>query len=281
MNPLKRRIVTYAVWLALPATAFSQTPVTDHIMVPFSDPSRPGTVKVNLISGSVAVKGYAGKEVIVDTKARDEEQGQRRAQPPGPEAAGMKRLTNPSAGLTVEEESNVISIVPGPPMRPVDITIQVPSRTTLRLKTITGEIKVDQVQGEFEVSNINGGVTMTQVSGSVVAHALNGLVKVVLAAVEANKPMSFSSLNGNIDVTFPPDLKANLSMKSDNGEIYTDFDIKIDSKAAQPVVEDERGKGGKYRIKMDRTTRGTINGGGPEIQFKTFNGNIYIRKAAK
>ncbi len=281
MNPLMRRILIYAVWLEVSATAFSQAPGADRLTVPFTDPSRPGTVKVNLISGSISVKGYAGKEVIVDTKTRDEDQGQRRSQPPGPEAAGLKRLANSSAGLTVEEESNVVSIVPGFPMRPVDITLQVPSRTTLRLKTITGEIKVEQVQGEFEVSNINGGVTMTQVSGSVVAHALNGLVKIVITAVEANKPMSFSSLNGNIDVTFPPELKANLSMKSDNGEIYTDFDIKIDSNAAQPVVEDERGRGGKYRIRMDRTTKGTINGGGPEIQFKTFNGNIYIRKATK
>jgi DUF4097 and DUF4098 domain-containing protein YvlB len=32
---------------------------------------------------------------------------------------------------------------------------------------------------------------------------------------------------------------------------------------------------------MDSTMKGTINGGGPEIQFKTFNGNIYIRKSSK
>jgi hypothetical protein len=30
---------------------------------------------------------------------------------------------------------------------------------------------------------------------------------------------------------------------------------------------------------VDKTVRGKINGGGPEIQFKDFNGNIYIRKA--
>jgi hypothetical protein len=45
-----------------------------------------------------------------------------------------------------------------------------------------------------------------------------------------------------------------------------------------PVVEDGRPHGGKYRVKVDKTTVGTINGGGPDMEFKTFNGNIYIRK---
>ena len=44
-------------------------------------------------------------------------------------------------------------------------------------------------------------------------------------------------------------------------------------------MEDDRGKGGKYRVKVDKTVKGTINGGGQEMQFKNFNGNIYIRKA--
>jgi DUF4097 and DUF4098 domain-containing protein YvlB len=45
-----------------------------------------------------------------------------------------------------------------------------------------------------------------------------------------------------------------------------------------PVVEDGRSKGGKYKVKIDKTTVGSINGGGPDLDFKTFNGNIYIRK---
>jgi hypothetical protein len=32
---------------------------------------------------------------------------------------------------------------------------------------------------------------------------------------------------------------------------------------------------------VDKTIYGTINGGGPEIQFSNFNGPIYIRKAGK
>ena len=47
---------------------------------------------------------------------------------------------------------------------------------------------------------------------------------------------------------------------------------------SKPVVEDGRGQGGKYRIRMDRGVYGSINGGGPEYSFQTMNGTILIHK---
>ena len=99
--------------------------------------------------------------------------------------------------------------------------------------------------------------------------------------VDPQKSMAFSSLNGDIDVAFPPDIKANLSLRTDNGEIYSDFDIQTQATAPRQTVEDDTSKGGKYRVHIDKTLHATLNGGGPEIQFKDFNGNIYIRKAGK
>lgn len=48
--------------------------------------------------------------------------------------------------------------------------------------------------------------------------------------------------------------------------------------APKVITEDSRNKSGRYRVHIDKTMYGTINGGGPEIQFKNFNGSIYIRK---
>jgi DUF4097 and DUF4098 domain-containing protein YvlB len=142
-----------------------------------------------------------------------------------------------------------------------------------------GNIVVSGVDGEFDVNNVNGEVDLKNIGGSVVAHALNGHVLATFNRIDPQKPMAFSSLNGDIDVTFPADLKANVSLRTDNGEVYSDFDVKVQPNAPQQTVEDDRGKGGKYKVKIDKNVRGTINGGGQEIQFKNFNGNIYIRKA--
>src|SRR6266851_5494041 len=88
-----------------------------------------------------------------------------------------------------------------------------------------------------------------------------------------------TGVEGEIDVTFPADLKANVSIRSDRGDVFSDFDVQLRAASNEPTVEDSRGKGGKYRVKIDKTVRGTINGGGPEIQFTNFQGQIYIRKA--
>jgi DUF4097 and DUF4098 domain-containing protein YvlB len=87
--------------------------------------------------------------------------------------------------------------------------------------------------------------------------------------------MSYSSLNGDIEVTFPPTLKAALNLKSEQGEIYTDFDIAMEKSA--PKIEEE-GRGKKRRVVLEKRMRGTINGGGAEILFKNFSGDIIIRK---
>ncbi|HLJ48615.1 MAG TPA: DUF4097 family beta strand repeat-containing protein [Bryobacteraceae bacterium] len=243
-----------------------------RVKIPFSDPSRPKTVKVNLIMGSITVKGYAGNEVLVDVSGDSERHRDRGDAPPG-----MRRIDAFGGGFQAEESENTVSITANP-NRHSDLSIQVPVNTSLKLSTINGGfVEVDGVNGDLDVNNTNGKITLTHVSGAVVAHALNGKLIAELDRVDAGKAMSFSSLNGNIDVTLPASMKANVKMRSDNGEIYSDFDVKVDG-SAKPVVEDNRSERGRYRVKIDRTVFGTINGGGPDIQFTTFNGNIYIRK---
>jgi hypothetical protein len=244
----------------------------DRIPVTLSDPSRPARVKVSMVNGGITVKGYEGKEVVVEAHVRNRENSRNEG--------GPKRLAISTTGLTVEEENNEVNINTESYMHAIDVTVSVPAHTSLKLRAVNdGDIVVTGVDGELDVDDINGAVNLNNVSGSVVAHALNGHVYATLTRVDPQKAMAFSSLNGDIDVTFPADLKANVSIRSDRGDVFSDFDVQLKAAAAQPVVEDSRGKGGKYRVKIDKTVHGTINGGGPEIQFTNFQGQIYIRKA--
>jgi DUF4097 and DUF4098 domain-containing protein YvlB len=244
----------------------------DRLSVALSDPSRPGLVKASLINGGITVKAYDGKEVVVEARPRNRERER--------EEGGPHRLTISSTGLSVEEENNEVRISSESYARPIDLTISVPAHTSLHLSAVNdGDIVVTGVDGELDVNDINGSVTLNNVSGTVVAHGLNGKVLATITRVNPQKPMAFSSLNGDIDVTFPADLKANVSIKSDRGDVFSDFDVQLKAGPVQQVVEDERRHGGKYRVKIDKTVHGTINGGGPEIQFTNFQGGIYIRKA--
>jgi hypothetical protein len=198
-----------------PAAATQTQNTPEHVTVAFSDPTQPGKLSVKLLSASIAIKGYAGKEVVIDARMGPEDSEEKDGKA---ERSGMRRIRASSSGLEVEEEHNVMSVHTGwPNHKPVHLTIQVPSRTSLDLSVVNdGDITVDGVDGDIVANNTNGAITLTNVSGAVVAHALNEDVKATFTRY-SGKPMSFSSLNGTLDVTLPADIKANIKLQSDNG----------------------------------------------------------------
>ncbi len=261
----------------LTGLAISQ-PATEKLPIPLSDPNRPAMLKVGLITGGITVKGYAGKEVMVEATMAPEEEEE---QPKEKKNGSLKLIPNTSTGLTAEEEDNTVSINTGLRgiSRKIDLVIQVPTACSMKLSTVNdGDIQVENVNGDLEINNTNGSITLNQIAGSAVAQTINGEVKVVFTRVSADKAMSFSSLNGDIDVTFPASLKASVQLKSEQGEIYSDFDLQM-QKAPARVDKNDQGKG-KYRVTVENLMRGTINGGGQEITFNNFNGSIYIRKGS-
>jgi hypothetical protein len=260
-----------------PAATQTTQAQAEHISVAFSDPSQPGKLKVHLLSGGVTIKGYGGKEVIVDARMA-EDSDDKDSKPE--RSSGMHRIRASSSGLEIEEEHNTMVVRSGfSNNHPMRLTIQVPTRTALDLGvTNDGDIVVESVDGDIVANNINGAVTLTNVSGTVVAHALNEDVKAVFTRF-AGKPMSFSSLNGTIDITLPADTKANIKLESDNGEVYSDFPVDMLAPSVNQTVQDDRSKGGKYRLKIEKSMVGKINGGGPELTFKTFNGDIKLRRS--
>lgn len=240
-----------------------------ELVVPLSNPNQPGRLEVNLNSGVISVTGYPGKEVIIgvstDQKAYESESRD-----------GLKQIPNNSIGLSAREEDNVVRVNSDNWNKEINLSIRVPSSFNLNLKGLNdGEIKVENVTGEMDVSYLNGDVTLVNVSGSAVVSSQNGDVKVSFVNIRSDTPMAFSSFNGDVDVTFPASLKATVKMRSDHGDLYTDFDMNI--KKSSPKVENNR-EDGVYKIAMEDWVLGDVNGGGPEMTFKTFNGDILIRK---
>jgi len=262
------RLVSLVLWAALLAPAQD----TDRLTVSFRNPAAPKRLQCSLVNGSITVRAHSGPEVIIETQG-GASRGRRKDPPPG-----MRRLDPGGGGLQVEEFDNLIKIG-ALPSRSLHLTLTVPADTSLKLATVNhGDLVVEGVSGEIDVNNLNGNIHLRDVSGAVVAHTLNGKLVAVLRAVTAGKAMSFSTLNGNVDVTLPADAKANLKLKSDNGDIFTDFEVTL--KPSATPQSGERDSRGRYRVRTDKTTYAAINGGGPDFSFTTLNGSIYIRKGA-
>ena len=157
------------------------------------------------------------------------------------------------------------------------LDISVPRNTSVRLKTVNGgDMTVTGVRGEHELSNVNGRIVANDIAGSLVASTTNGTIRASFTDVTAGKPMSFSTFNGDVDVTFPAKLAATLRVTSGHGELYTDFDAAVQPQP--PVVTQSGGQNGRYEVRLERETVVVVGKGGPDIRFKTFNGNVMVRK---
>lgn len=273
---MKSNKIVFAVVLLLVANSyFVQAQDREQLTVPLTDPTKEGKLNVSLVTGSIKVIGYAGKEVIIDAVSveKDNKKSDRES------VNGMKKIsTNDGFELTAKEKNNTVQVGVDKVNTLINLTIKVPHKFSLKVSTVNnGDISVENVNGNLEISNINGFIKMKNIAGSVVANTINQDIIVNFTEVTPNTPMAFTTLNGKVDVTFPASVKANVKLKSDMGEVYTDFDIDVDKTPAKINNSVDKEKG-LYKIKKDEWTYGKINGGGSEVMMKTMNGDIIIRK---
>jgi DUF4097 and DUF4098 domain-containing protein YvlB len=255
-------------------SAVAQEETVDKVTVELTDPSKPVFLSVGLVNGGITVEAYDGNQVIVEAKTHMKKVSTSSSK----KANGMTRIPVHSSSLSIEEYKNKIEISTESWAIPVDLTIMVPRQTSLKLSCVNaGDIRVENVTGEIEASNTNGAISLLNISGSAVANTLNDDLKVTFIEVDPDKDMSFSSFNGDVDVTFPSSLKAKVKLKTMQGEVFTDFEITLTEGPESVVRKNRRDSGGKYEINIDRAFWGTINGGGQTIQCSNFNGDIYIR----
>lgn len=269
---------------------------TQQVTVPLSDPSRPATLNVTLMWGGVTIRGSNRKDVLIEAQTAERRgrgvyidngggfivlgRGQGRGQGRNDtDTTGLRRLTQPG-GFSIEENANQITLSSGSFDRGIDFTIEMPTRANLKISTLNqGPIVVENIDGNIEVNNMNESITLTNVGGSVVANAHNGRMKVVMTRIAPDTPMAFTTFNGPVDVTLPSTVKANLRLRSDHGEIFTDFDVQTRSSATPSSTQ--RGPDGRIHIDVNQSIQGTVNGGGPEFELRSFNGNIFVRKGSK
>jgi len=262
--------------LIIGITAFAQSSSTEQLTVPLSSPGKPYSLKVQMVQGSIKVVGSGTSEIQINATPRAEDERGSRQQV----VSGMRRIA--SAGgfeVTAKEADNNVTVHTGNPNKAIDLELKIPQDVKLKLGTVNGgEISVDNVSGQLEISNTNDKITLTNISGSVVANTVNGDITVTFSKVDTDAPMAFSTLNGDVSVTLPAGTKANLKMKSDNGEIFSDFDVAIDK---TPQKTEKTNSAGMYKIKRDDWVYGKINGGGTEMMLKNMQGNLYLKKSSK
>lgn len=250
---------------------------TNEFTVPLSDPSKRGTLKAHLNSGSITIKGTSRKDVLIRYKVDEDDEGKNHNKSNTSDSkAGLKRISGGGIDLEVTEHQNNVKAESGSWTKRMNLEIEIPSNFDLKVHTYNnGFVMVTNVQGAVELTNYNGKITALNITGSVIANTFNGEIKVTFDKVAENTPMSFTTYNGDVDLTFPSNYKASLKTKTEQGSIYSDFDVQF--KSTGPIQKKDT-KGGVYKVVVDEWKQGDINGGGPEVTLRNYNGDIIVRK---
>src|SRR6202161_155960 len=142
-------MLKYAILLAAAGVMLAAED-TDKVTIPFRDPNGAKTLKVSLENGSVTVRGYDGKDALIETTARISGHERRPSHVP----EGMHRIDNMSMGLDVTEENNTISVTGSESAG--HVTIQVPVQTALVLRGVNGgQITVENISGAIDANHTN------------------------------------------------------------------------------------------------------------------------------
>lgn len=257
----------------------SAAPAGAQTTVPFSDPARPGSVRVVNTNGNIVIKGANRRDVLIETRGGDSDDKDQ-VRRGNDRTAGMRRITQ-AASYSAVEENNQLTIAATAGGEDEEIVVTVPTRTNVNAIATNGDtVTIEGIEGTIEAHHVNGDITLRNVSGSVVANTTNGDIKATLTRLTPDKPMAFVSFNGDVDVTLPATVKATLKLRSDMGDVYVanEFDVKVSTQAS---TSGGTRTGGRVQIEVNKQLTGTLNGGGPEIELRTFSGDVYLRRGGQ
>jgi hypothetical protein len=141
----------------------------------------------------------------------------------------------------------------------VQFTVRVPAGVAFVGRTVNGGVQAESLEGDAEGYTVNGSVKLSA-SGLVRADTVNGSITATAGRADWNDAANFKTVNGEITLTIPPTLNAELRAETVNGRIESDFPVTTTGRISP------------------RRLRGTIGSGGNELSLSTVNGSIHLLK---
>ena len=126
------------------------------------------------------------------------------------------------------------------------------------LKTMGGDIKANNFKGNITANTLGGEISLDGADGEIKAETAGGDIKIKYKG--NNSGMTVKTMGGNIKLTLPETFKAMLDITSTGGEIKSDCSLLINKE------------------QTGQTMKGEINGGGNIIKCTTMGGKISVYK---
>lgn len=246
---------------------------SQEVTIPFSNQTAPKKLKINVSAGTVKIKGSNRSDIFVKYMVTNDDEEKEK----DPKVKnGMKKISGSNFSFEMGESNNTAYIESANWFKPMDLDIEVPSYIAIEIESNMGEnVEVTGTTGSINVECNMGSVVLKNISGIANVSSNVGSIKVEFASIPDPTSMLFSTTMGDVDITLPATFKADLKLKTNWGEVYSDLDIV--AAPTKPKLE-KKEDGGEFKVFSDSWTNATLNGGGPALTLKTQMGDIYLRK---
>ena len=220
MKPRSYSSLLLAAALAvLPAIGRAAEDNTSSIK--FSDPAKAGTLRIVLGRGDLRVQGDDTAEITVKSDV--------------PPASNRRtkdglRVISASSGFALTEKDNVVTLDGAGEWGKgsSNFRVTVPRNTSVIVQnTWGGDVTCTAVAGDLEINSMRGEIKLEDVSGSVIVGTMSGQINASIRELREGKPLSFTSMNGEVVLRLPESAKANVRLRTQNGSVLTDFDENI------------------------------------------------------
>jgi hypothetical protein len=245
-SPIRFLLLLGAIALAGVTTALAEETAST---IKFSDATKPGTLKVVLSHGDIWISGADTPEIVVKSEAQQEHR---------PRKDGLRVLTE-SASFSLTEKDNVVTLDAGPNGwmgSEADFKITVPRGTNVVItNSLGGDITCGGITGDIEIKSLHGEVKLNDITGGAVVDTMNGEITASIRELHQGKALSFTSMNGEVELLVPGSAKANIRLRTQNGTILTDFDEKTLVTKVENVAGAARHEHGKLTAEMRQALR--------------------------
>jgi hypothetical protein len=198
-------------------------------------------IVLNLERSVVSVEGYNGNEVIIE--AENPPQMPKEAEGLRPLSVGGTDNTGLGVAANVNGTTLVVTTILKPRGTDADSTstkyrFKIPANMGVVYKQSNvwcdcndkNPVAISNIDGEVEVKTNDINILLTGVTGPIVAKSNNGKIKVVFDEKMSEKPSSFVTYDGNIDITLSEKAKVvfgiNTGFYGSRSNVFTDLDLK-------------------------------------------------------
>ena len=240
------------------------------------------TVNLRNVNGSVSATGYNGTEIQVEMKRTIKAKSKAALERAKKELVLKNQLQDDNIWIYIDapflqkfgEKKSKWDDWPKDYSFETHFKLKIPRNAPVDLATVNeGDLTIRDIQGIIAAKNVNGSVYLENVALPEEVKTVNGDIKLTFNQLP-ERDLDIATVNGKVSIYAPDNLSAHVTIKTLNGSAYTDFDHDI---LAPEIIKEASNKSGGTKLKISSNSNMQIGKGGPHIDIKTLNGNIYIK----